>query len=131
MNDVLPTQIFPRQLSPGACRAQRWLVIACLLLVSGCSSLSSRGFAELEIAPLQLPDRQVALADVARLAPTPDLLALDEDMVENLALSWSECEDIENLELDASDLHDFMFQIIHFCQIACNDDLVVYIYSDD
>ncbi len=59
------------------------------------------------------------------------LARLDEDQVEDLAKIWAECEEIEIMDLGASDLHDFMFQLIHFCQIACNDDLGVYIYSDD
>ena len=59
------------------------------------------------------------------------LARLDEDQVENLAQIWAECKEIEVMDLVASDLHDFMFQLIHFCQIACNDDLGIYIYSDD
>ncbi|MBL4680268.1 MAG: hypothetical protein JKY88_06035 [Pseudomonadales bacterium] len=59
------------------------------------------------------------------------LARLDEDDVEALSLSWMQCEEIEALDLDANDLHDFMFQLVHFSQIAFNDDLNVYIYSDD
>jgi len=59
------------------------------------------------------------------------LARLDEDNVEALSLSWMQCEEIEALDLDANDLHDFMFQLVHFSQIAFNDDLNVYIYSDD
>ncbi|MFT6753632.1 MAG: hypothetical protein ACI9VI_002868 [Candidatus Azotimanducaceae bacterium] len=60
-----------------------------------------------------------------------NLARLEEDPIEEISLSWMECEEIEALDLDANDLHDFMFQLVHFAQIAFNDDLCVYIYSDD
>jgi hypothetical protein len=60
-----------------------------------------------------------------------NLARLEEDTIEEISLSWMECEEIEALDLDANDLHDFMFQLVHFAQIAFNDDLSVYIYSDD
>ncbi len=44
---------------------------------------------------------------------------------------WMQCDEIERLNLDESDLHDFMYQLIHYCQVAVNDDLCVCIYSDD
>lgn len=59
------------------------------------------------------------------------LARLDEDEIEEVSIRWTECQEIENLDLSQNDLHDFLFQLIHFCQIACNDDLGVYIYSDD
>jgi hypothetical protein len=59
------------------------------------------------------------------------LARLDEDHVEDLVQSWMQCQEIEELDLDTTDLQDFMFQLIHFCQTGCNDDLGVYIYSDD
>lgn len=65
-------------------------------------------------------------------APLLESLArLDEDNVEEISIIWMQCEEIEALDLDANDLHDFMFQLVHFSQIAFNDDLNVYIYSDD
>ena len=60
-----------------------------------------------------------------------NLARLEEDTIEEISLSWMQCEEIEALDLDANDLHDFMFQLVHFAQIAFNDDLSVYIYSDD
>jgi hypothetical protein len=63
---------------------------------------------------------------------TQDTLAhLEEDAIEALARSWLECEEIEQLDLSENDLHEFLFQYVHFCQTASNDDLGVYIYSDD
>ena len=59
------------------------------------------------------------------------LARLDEDAVESLSIAWMQCEEIEALDLESNDLHDFMFQLVHFCQIAFNDDLGLYIYSDD
>jgi hypothetical protein len=58
------------------------------------------------------------------------LADLEEDQVEDFANLWTECEEIEALDLDANDLLDFIFLLVHFCQTACNDDLGVYIYSD-
>ena len=60
-----------------------------------------------------------------------NLARLEEDQVESVAGYWKVCEEIEELGLEVGDLHDFMFQLVHFCQIASNDDLGVYIYSDD
>ena len=63
---------------------------------------------------------------------TQDTLAhLDEDGVEHLGAAWLQCEEIEQLDLSENDLHEFLFQFVHFCQVANNDDLGVYIYSDD
>jgi hypothetical protein len=59
------------------------------------------------------------------------LARLDEDEVEVVSIRWMECEEIEQLNLAENDLHDFLFQLIHFCQIASNDDLGIYIYADD
>lgn len=59
------------------------------------------------------------------------LAQLDEDGVEELSKQWVTCEEIEQLDLEANDLHDFLFHLVHFCQTASNDDLGVYIYSDD
>ena len=59
------------------------------------------------------------------------LAALGEDQTEQLSCAWASCEDIETMGLQSTDLHDFMFQLIHFCQVASNDDLGIYIHSDD
>lgn len=59
------------------------------------------------------------------------LAYLDEDGIEQLASAWMQCEEIEQLDLSENDLHEFLFQYVHFCQTASNDDLGVYIYSDD
>lgn len=59
------------------------------------------------------------------------LAYLDEDGIESVANSWQQCEEIEQLDLTENDLHDFLFQFVHFCQTASNDDLGVYFHSDD
>jgi hypothetical protein len=59
------------------------------------------------------------------------LAYLEEDSIEALAGSWMMCEEIEQLDLSENDLHEFIFQFVHFCQTAMNDDLGVYFYSDD
>lgn len=65
------------------------------------------------------PKTQLALAE------------LEEGQVEELSQLWMSCGEIEQLDLAENDLQEFMFLLIHFCQIAVNDDLGVYIYSDD
>ena len=69
---------------------------------------------------------------VFKLADTliDNLARLDEDQIESVAISWHSCVEIEALNLEPGDLHEFMFQFIHFCQVAKNDDLGVYLYSD-
>ena len=53
----------------------------------------------------------------------------DEDEIEELVSHWIQCEPIEELELDADDLNEFLFQLVHFCQTAIQgEDLGVYIY---
>jgi len=70
---------------------------------------------------------------IYRLNPkTQNSLAeLEEGQVEEFAQLWMNCAEIEQLDLSENDLQEFMFLLIHFCQIATNDDLGVYIYSDD
>ena len=53
----------------------------------------------------------------------------DENDIEELVSHWIECEPIEKLELDADDLNEFLFQLVHFCQTVCQgEDLGLYIY---
>jgi hypothetical protein len=59
------------------------------------------------------------------------LAELEEGQVEEYAQLWMNCTEIEQLDLSENDLQEFMFLLIHFCQIATNDDLGLYIYSDD
>lgn len=59
------------------------------------------------------------------------LAELEEDQVEEFAQLWMACGEIEQLDLSENDLQEFMFLLVHFCQIANNDDLGLYIYSDD
>ena len=56
---------------------------------------------------------------------------LEEGQVEELGQLWMTCGEIEQLDLAENDIQEFMFLLIHFCQIAVNDDLGLYIYSDD
>ncbi len=62
---------------------------------------------------------------------TQVIARLEEDDVEQLCLSWMQCEEIEVMDIEPDDCHEFMFQLIHFSQVATHDDLGVYIYSDD
>ncbi len=55
---------------------------------------------------------------------------IEEDEAMHLAQLWSECAAMESMELDSADTTDFLFQFIHFCQIAHNDNLSLFIYSD-
>jgi Flp pilus assembly protein TadD len=56
------------------------LSIVLALFLSACSSTPSHTDALARIAPLQFDGRAIALEEVASIAPTPDLLALDDDM---------------------------------------------------
>lgn len=58
------------------------------------------------------------------------LARLEEEAVETYAGLWQECEELEALNLATDELIDFLFTFVHFCQIASNDDLNLYIYSD-
>ena len=51
-----------------------------------CSSLPESPRSVSELAPLQLQGRTVAVAEVAARAPTPDLLAIDQEMRDFVAL---------------------------------------------
>jgi hypothetical protein len=57
------------------------------------------------------------------------LASKDENDIEDLVDHWVQCEPIEELELDADDLNEFLFQLVHFCQTARQgEDLGVYVY---
>ena len=49
-------------------------------LIAACSSTPLFRTQVADLAPLQLADQQILVEDVAFLAPTPDLLAVDDDM---------------------------------------------------
>ncbi|MEX0941567.1 MAG: hypothetical protein WD002_03395 [Pseudomonadales bacterium] len=56
---------------------------------------------------------------------------LEDDDIGELAEQWLLCEDLETLDLEVSDLHEFMYQFVHFCYTAeRGDELAVFIYSD-
>lgn len=58
------------------------------------------------------------------------LADLDEDRIEELAALWMDCEEVESLEADLDDVHEFMYQLVHFCRVACDDeDLSVFVYA--
>lgn len=60
-----------------------------------------------------------------------ELASKDENDIEDLVVLWLECEPIEELGLDQEDLNEFLFQLVHFCQTAKQEEeLSVYIYSD-
>lgn len=58
------------------------------------------------------------------------LARIEEEEATNLVTLWSECAVMESMALDSADTTDFLFQFIHFCQIAHNDNLSLFIYSD-
>ncbi len=58
------------------------------------------------------------------------LARLEEDQLDQIIAHWQETEEIEALDTEASDLAEFLFSLIHLCQIACNeDDLGVYVLN--
>ncbi len=61
-----------------------------------------------------------------------DTLAnLEEDDTAPLIAPWQETAEIEAISVDDSDLSDFLFSLIHLCQIARNEtDLSVFVLSD-
>jgi hypothetical protein len=58
------------------------------------------------------------------------LARIEEEEATHLVTLWSECAVMESMALDSADTTDFLFQFIHFCQIAHNDNLSLFIYSD-
>ena len=87
MNSTMPAQNSPWQLSFLMAQGLRRFTLTLIILAtSACSSLSSGPVARQELFPLQLADRTVGMEDITFLAPTPDLLALDEEMEAFVAL---------------------------------------------
>ena len=79
------THIPLRSVLPGRCwRAMAVVTLAAALLA--CSTLPDSSRPVSELAPLQLEGHSVTVAEVAARAPTPDLLALDQDMRDFVAL---------------------------------------------
>lgn len=60
--------------------SRHWLSIALLMLITGCSNLPRTTLPPPQLAPLQLSEQSVTSEDVDFLAPTPDLLAMNEEM---------------------------------------------------
>jgi Flp pilus assembly protein TadD len=74
-----------RSVLPDRC----WRVMAVVALAAAllaCSTLPDSSRSVSELAPLQLEGHTVTVAEVAARAPTPDLLALDQDMRDFVAL---------------------------------------------
>ena len=63
---------------PGVASRAMFIVLA--LSLSACSNTTTHTDALARIAPLQFDGHAIAVEDVANIAPTPDLLALDDDM---------------------------------------------------
>ena len=62
---------------------------------------------------------------VARIAE------LDEDGIDEFADLWLECEELENLDPEAGDLHEFLYLLTHFCQTTiADDDLDIFVLTD-
>ena len=62
---------------------------------------------------------------VARLAD------LDEDDIGQYAELWLECEELESLDPEVTDLYEFLYQLVHFCRTAdADDELGIYVFSD-
>ncbi|MEM9255679.1 MAG: tetratricopeptide repeat protein [Pseudomonadota bacterium] len=57
----------------------RWLPLLCLL-TTGCSALSPGTASVRSLPPLQLTERQVAIAEAQERVQSPDLLGVDDDM---------------------------------------------------
>lgn len=59
------------------------------------------------------------------------LAELDEDAIAEYAELWMQCEEIEGLDTEVNDLYEFLYQFVHFCHTAGDeDDMGVFIYSD-
>lgn len=56
---------------------------------------------------------------------------LDEDEIGEFAELWLECEELESLDPEVSDLYDFLYQLVGLCRVAADeDDLGLFVYSD-
>ena len=59
------------------------------------------------------------------------LAELDEDDIGHYAELWLECEDLESLDPEVTDLYEFLYQLVHFCRTAdADDELGIYVFSD-
>lgn len=59
------------------------------------------------------------------------LANLDEDEIGEIAEHWLECEELESLDPEVTDLYDYLYQLVHFCRTAsADDDLGVYVFAD-
>jgi len=80
------TRRYPlRSVLPGRCWRIMFVVTLGAALLA-CSSLTENPRSVSELAPLQLQGRAVTVAEVAARAPTPDLLAIDQEMRDFVAL---------------------------------------------
>jgi len=59
------------------------------------------------------------------------LAELDEDTIGEYAELWLECEELESLDPDLSDLYDFLYHFVHLCRTALDgEDLGVFVYAN-
>ena len=85
---------------------------------------------ELEVLALDYDGEGPTLYEFAP-SLTDALAALEEDDIEALLRPWQETAEIEELGTDDADLAEFLFSLIHLCQISRNEDgLSVFVMSD-
>lgn len=86
---AVPSVRIPRLSLRPALPGRHWFAVALALLsivLQACSTSPHSTRHVSELPPLQLQDRVIPVDEVARQAPTPDLLAIDDDMREFVRL---------------------------------------------
>ena len=54
---------------------------------------------------------------------------LEEEEIEQIAITWGQTETMESLNLEDQDLVEFLFNLVNLCQ-ATNDEIGLYIISE-
>jgi hypothetical protein len=121
--DESPAERFPCMSSHQYHREARSQLYA---LVTQCFSDEAY---DLEVMHREMQDDGPYLYELTESTVTA-LASIEEEEATDLAKLWGECAVMESMELDSTDTIEFLFQLIHFCQIAYNDNLSLFIYSD-
>lgn len=59
------------------------------------------------------------------------LSGLDEDDIGDIAEDWLECEELESVDPEVTDLYEYLYQLVHLCRTAgADDDLGVFVFTD-
>ncbi len=59
------------------------------------------------------------------------LSRLEEDDIIQIASQWQACEEVESLDMETSDIAEFLFQFVHFCYTAnADEELAVFFFGD-